>query len=262
MVAHGQQPGARALVQIVVTSELTADARDHSHWMFRDADKVGEKSKVKLVVQTAQGDLSRTIEIDGHPLTPEQQKDDEQKRHQFATDPSVRQKRRHDQEQDDQKATAMTKLLPSAFLWTKTGESGPQTTLSFKPDPNFHPPTREARVFAAMQGTMVVNTTQKRIKSLKGTLTQDVDFGGGLLGKLEKGGTFDVERQQIGSRVWEITAIHIHIHGHALIFKSINEEQDEETSHYKPTPQSMTLENAAKMLGDGTIAKKLGLKQP
>jgi len=261
MVARGQGQDARALVRAIVKSELAADAKDHSRWMFRDANTVEGKSTVKLVVQTSQGDISKIIELDGRPLTPEQQEDDEQKTQQFVTDPGVRQKQKHDQQQDGQKARSLTTMLPVGFLWTTTGQSGAEATLGFKPDPQFNPPTREARVFAAMEGTMVVNTKQKRIKSLKGTLTQDVDFGFGLLGKLEKGGTFDVERQQIGPKVWEITATHVHIHGHALIFKSISEEQDEETSEYKPTPQFMTLEKAAKMLNDGTIAKKLGVAQ-
>jgi hypothetical protein len=248
MPAYGQGKDARSLVRTVVKSELAADAHDHSRWMFRDVNKVKGKSTVKLVVQTAQGDLSKTIEIDGQPLTPQQQKDDEQKMQQFVTDPDVRRKQQQDQQQDSDKAAALTRMLPDAFLWTEASRRGDETTLAFKPDPDFHAPTHEARVFAAMNGTMVVNTKQQRIKSLKGTLTQDVDFGGGLLGKLEKGGTFDVQRQQIGPKVWEITATHIHIHGHALIFKSISEEQDEETSHYRPTPPGMTLQKAAAML--------------
>ena len=256
-LAEGQEQDARALVQAVVNHELAADAHDHSRWMYRDANKVQGKSMVKLVIQTPQGDVSKTIEMDGHPLTAQQQKDDEQKMHQFVTDPGVRQKQKHDHQQDAQKAAALTKMLPGAFSWTKVGQSGAETTLAFKPDPSFHPPTREARVFAAMKGTMVVNTKQKRIQSLKGTLTEDVDFGFGVLGKLEKGGTFDVERKQVGSNVWEITETHIHIHGHALIFKSISEEQDEETSGYKPAPPSITPAKAAKMLSDGSFAKKL-----
>jgi hypothetical protein len=260
--AHSQNQHARALVRSIVTSELAADASDHSRWMFRDANKVRGNSTVKLTVQTAQGDLSKTIEMDGRPLTSQEQRDDEQKMQQFVTDPSIRQKQKHDEQQDDQKAASLTKMLPDAFLWTQTGKSNAETTLAFKPDPKFHPPTREARVFAAMEGTMVVNTKQRRIKSLKGTLTKNVDFGSGLLGKLEKGGTFDVGRQQIGPRIWEITTTHIHIQGHALIFKSISEEQDEETSHYKPAPRSITLTDAAKKLNDGTVSKQLGISNP
>jgi hypothetical protein len=260
-LAHSQQQDARALVRTVVANELVADTNDHSRWMFRDANKVPEKSTVTLVVQTAEGDLSKTIELNGRPLTSEQQKEDEQKMHKFVTDPSVRQKQKHDHEQDGERARSLTKMLPDAFLWTEIGRTRTETTLAFKPDPKFNPPTHEARVFAAMEGTMVANTREKRIKALKGTLMQDVDFGLGLLGKLEKGGRFSVERQQVGPRVWEITTTHIHIQGHALIFKSISEQQDEVTDHYKPAPPPLTLADAERMLNDGEVAKRLGVTQ-
>lgn len=261
-VAYGQSQSAHALVWHVVQNELAADAHDHSRWMYRDHNKLSGSDTVKLVLQTPHGTLSKTIEENGRPLTASERQADEQKMHQFVTDASVRQKQKKDAEHDDAQAASLTKMLPNAFLWTVTGKNGAETSLSFKPNPKFVPPTREARVFAAMEGTMVVNTKQKRIKSLKGTLMKDVDFGWGLLGKLQKGGTFNVERQQVGPRVWEITATHIHIQGHALIFKSISEQQDEETSNYKPAPRSITLENAAKMLNDGQVAKEIGVAQP
>jgi hypothetical protein len=248
---------ARAFVRAVVTKEVAADANDHSRWMYRDDDGAAGRKTVKLVIQTAEGDLSETIQRDGQPLTPQEQKKEEQRMDAFAQDASLRQKQKHDHEQDAEKATALTKMLPDAFLWTVTGQNGSETTLHFKPDSNFHPPTRESRVFAAMEGTMVVNTEQMRIQQLKGTLTRDVSFGYGLLGKLQKGGTFEIERQEITPGVWAITATHIHIHGRTLIFKSIGEEQDEVTSHYHPTPASLSLADAAKMLKDGTAARML-----
>jgi hypothetical protein len=257
--ARAQQDSTRAFVQSIVNHELEMDANDHSRWMYRDADKVRGKSIVKLVVQTPEGSVSKMIEINGHPLTQQEEKADEQRMHRFVTDAALRQKQKQSNQHDDQQAASLTKMLPDAFLWTKVSENGDETTLAFKPNPKFHPPTREARVFSAMTGTMVVNTKDRRIQSLKGKLIRNVDFGWGLLGKLDKGGTFNVEREQIGSRVWEITATHVHIQGHALIFKSISEQQDEETSDYKPAPESITLAEAAKMLNDGTVAKDLGI---
>ncbi|HEY3987774.1 MAG TPA: hypothetical protein VGM02_00640 [Acidobacteriaceae bacterium] len=244
-------------MRAVVANELAADANDHSRWMYRDENNVPGNNTVKLVIQTAEGDLSKTIERDGHPLTLQQQKEDERRMDAFVDDANLRQKQKRNHEQDAAKASSLTKMLPGAFLWTITSRSNTETILSFQPDPIFKPPTREARVFAAMRGTMVVDTQQKRIQALKGTLTRDVNFGYGLLGKLQKGGTFEIERQQIAPNVWSITATHIHIHGHALIFKSIGEEQDEVTSHYHPTPSSLSLEAAAKMLKEGTAARAL-----
>jgi hypothetical protein len=255
--AAGPPKDARAFVRDVVANELAADANDHSRWMYRDDNKVPGIHTVKLVIETSQGDLSRTIERDGHPLTPQEQKDDEAKIDDFVHDADLRQKQKRRHEQDAEKANALTKLLPDAFLWTFAKQAGDETTLRFEPDPHFHPPTREARVFAAMEGVMVVNTRQKRIQELKGMLTRDVNFGYGLLGKLQKGGTFEIERQQIAPGIWNITETHIHIQGRALIFKSIGEQQDEVTDHYHPTPQSLSLAAAEQMLKDGSAARAL-----
>jgi hypothetical protein len=256
-VAFGQGKDARAFVRAVVANELKADAEDHTRWMYRDDNRLPDNHTVKLVIQTADGDLSKTIEKDGHPLTRQEQTADEQRMDDFVHDASLREKQKRGREQDAEKASALTKLLPDAFLWSFAGESGEVTTLNFKPDPQFHPPTRASRVFAAMEGTMVVNTEQKRIQQLKGTLMHDVNFGYGLLGKLEKGGTFEIERQQMAPGIWDITTTHIHIHGHALIFKSIGEEQDEVTSQYHRTPASLSLADAAKMLKDGSAERTL-----
>lgn len=255
--AAGQPKDARAFVRDVVAHELAADANDHSLWMYRDDNKVPGAHTVKLVIETREGDLSRIVARDGHPLTPQAQQEEVQKMDAFVHDADLRQKQKRRHEQDAEKADSLTKLLPDAFLWTFTKQESDETTLRFEPDPQFRPPTREARVFAAMAGVMVVNNRQKRIQELKGMLTRDVNFGYGLLGKLQKGGTFQIERQQIAPNVWNITATHIHIQGHALIFKSIGEQQDEVTSHYHPTPQSLNLAAAAQMLKDGTAERAL-----
>jgi hypothetical protein len=252
-----QPKDARAFVRDVVANELAADANDHSLWMYRDDNKVPGMHTVKLVIETREGDLSRTLERDGHPLTPQAQQEEEQTMDAFVHDADLRQKQKRRHEQDAEKADSLTKLLPDAFLWTFTKRESDETTLRFEPDPQFRPPTREARVFAAMAGVMVVNSGQKRIQELKGMLTRDVNFGYGLLGKLQKGGTFEIERHEIAPSVWNITVTHIHIQGHALIFKSIGEQQDEVTSHYHPTLQSLSLAAAAQMLKDGTAARAL-----
>jgi hypothetical protein len=256
-LAYGQENDARSFVRSVVANELKADANDHSKWMYLDDNKVPDGHTVKIVIQTAHGDLSKTLKANGRALTPDEQRADEGKIDDFVNDASVREKQKRDHERDGEKAAALTKLLPGAFLWSISDRNVELTTLSFKPDPKFDPPDRESRVFAAMEGTMVVHTSQKRIQQLKGQLTHDVNFGYGLLGKLEKGGTFEIERQQLKPGIWAITQTHIHIQGHALIFKSISEEQDEVTSNYHPTPPGLGLEDAAKMLKDGSAAKTL-----
>jgi hypothetical protein len=137
-------------------------------------------------------------------------------------------------------------MLPEGFIWTVEKQTDEETVLRFKPNPGFSPPTREARVFSAMAGEMVVNKAQMRIQSLKGKMLRDVTFGWwGVLGRLDAGGTFDVERRETGKGLWQITETHVHIHGHALLFKTISEEEDDVKSDFKQLPENTTLEEAA-----------------
>jgi hypothetical protein len=87
-IALGRGQGARYLVRVIVKSELAADASDHSRWIFGDATETRGKNIVKLTVQTAQGDLSRLIEIDGN--TTQQWRRDDRKQAQ----PRRKQRRR------------------------------------------------------------------------------------------------------------------------------------------------------------------------
>ncbi|HUZ96118.1 MAG TPA: hypothetical protein VMU57_14520 [Edaphobacter sp.] len=121
-LAHGQEQNARDLVQSIVDNELKADTNGHSRWIYRDAHTVNGKSTVKLVVQIPEGDVSKTIEMNGHPLTAQQQQTDKQKMHRFVTDPAVRQKQKRNRQQNGKKVASMMKMLPGAFLWTGSGE--------------------------------------------------------------------------------------------------------------------------------------------
>jgi hypothetical protein len=106
----------------------------------------------------------------------------------------------------------------------------------------------EARVMGIMGGEMVIVREVNRIRTLKGRLTQDVRFGYGIFGKLDRGGTFDIERRMVGSGHWQITESHVHIGGKALLFKTIGQQSDEVKTDWKPSP-AQTLQEAARVLG-------------
>ncbi len=256
-LANAQATSPQQLVQQVVHNEIAANQNDHTHWMYRDADKTPAKDTVKLIIETGDGKVSKTIELNGHPPTPQDREQDRAKTEKVVNDPSERDRQRRNSAHDDKQAISMMEMLPNAFLWTAAGESNGEITLHFKPNPAFQPPTYASRVFGAMAGEMVVDAQQKRLKVLNGTLIQPVEFGWGLLGKLKEGGTFRIIRSEVAPREWEITQTHVHIEGHALLFKSISEQEDETTSNYKRTPSSLTIQQAAQMLTNGAIEKEL-----
>jgi hypothetical protein len=80
-----------------------------------------------------------------------------------------------------------------------------------------------------------------------------VKIAGGLLGNLNSGGTFDVERRETTKSIWQITESHIHIQGHALIFKTISEQEDDMKTDFTQLAGDTSLQQAeAKLLAAGS----------
>jgi len=240
-LAQSQGQDARQFVEHAVKNELAKDEVDHSRWLYLEVDQKPEHPVKQWVADTSNGSLKRILQIDGHPLSPDEQ---QQRVNRFLSDPSAQARQHKSSAHDDQEAAEMLEMLPKAFIWTRKGEEGDNTILHFKPDPNFRPSDLEAKVFAAMEGDMAVDTQQLRIASLKGKMIQNVKIFGGLLGELNAGGTFDVERRETGSGVWQITETHVHIQGHALIFKTISEQEDDVKSNFKQLPGNITMQQA------------------
>jgi hypothetical protein len=72
-----------------------------------------------------------------------------------------------------------------------------------------------------MEGEMWVNCKQERLAAFNGHLTQDVKFGLGLLGHLNKRGHFEVRQPEVVPSHWDITTMSLEMTGKALLFKSI-----------------------------------------
>jgi hypothetical protein len=236
---------ARQIVQQAVQTELAADRDDHSRWLYYEVDRKPRNSITQWVAETPHGDLDRVLEEDSQKLSAA---DQQKKMESFIQNLDEQAQRRKAGQHDDDQATELLKLLPNAFLWTGTGNQAGKTTLHFQPAPGFHPPDREARVFASMEGDMTVDDAQHRIVSLKGRLIRDVKFGGGLFATLKAGGTFDVERRETGKTIWQITETHVHIEGHALLFKSISEQEDDVKTRFKALPDNLSFQQAEKEL--------------
>jgi hypothetical protein len=248
--AHAEQQDAKAqaMVRSAMNTELSASANDHTHWQYRDVNRNAAGETVYRVVETGHGSVKKMLVAGGRPLSSEELKKEDERVAAFINDPAQIAKQRKEGAQDDKRAEEMLRMLPDAFLWTVKQDSGDTVTLGFVPDPAFDPSSMESRVFAAMAGEIVVNKAQNRIQTIKGKLIRDVKFGWGLLGKMDAGGTFDVERRELAPTVWQITESHVHILGHALLFKNIGEQDDEVKSDFRRVPGETTLEQAAVML--------------
>ena len=239
---------AGELLRRVVNSELKAQANDHSHWMFEVKAGVSGKEQVKVAVQTREGYLDRLKFSNGQPISPEQEKQEDQRIARLLKTPDERKKQQRAQQQDAQKTERLFKMLPDAVTASYGKRQGELVEILFEPNRNFHPPSHEAAVFHAMAGRIWINTRENRLVEIEGHLTRGVKFGGGLLGHLDKGGEFHVKQSEVAPGLWEITLLHVNMHGKALFFKTIAVQENEIRTNFQRVPDNLTLSAAAQQL--------------
>lgn len=239
---------ANNLVRAVVANELQAQDGSHSRWMYRvDREEQG-KRKAKEVVQTGQGSLDRLVAVDGHPLSGKDERQELRRIENLVRNPAEQQRVEQTKRKDADQCKAFFKLLPDALIFDYAGREGDLVKLNYRPNPNFQPPSREARVFGAMAGEMWVHGTQQRLARMSGQLTAEVKFAGGWLGHLEKGGHFNVEQRELSPGEWELTLMQVEMKGKALFFKTIAVQQEESRSNFRAVPEDLTLGEAADLL--------------
>jgi hypothetical protein len=83
---------------------------------------------------------------------------------------------------------------------------------------------------------------------MDGSLFEDVTFGWGLLGRLNKGGTFSVMQKHVGDDHWVYVSLDVKMVGHAVIFKSINVRQVERLTDFHRMNDDITISQAYELL--------------
>ena len=106
---------------------------------------------------------------------------------------------------------------------------------------------------------MYIDGRAKRLVKMDGTLFKEVNFGWGILGKLDPGGKFVIEQADIGDGVWDTTSQVLHFTGKILMIKSLEVESKDTITDFRPVPSQMTTAEALKLLqGDDSVASQNG----
>ncbi len=239
------------LVRRVIANELRMQDQDHSRWMYEaETVKAGVK-ETKEVAGTKDGTVTLLVARNGQPLTEDELTKQKEQMNAFIRDREQQEKRKQAAEEDAAKTKRLLSMLPDAFHYNYAqgdGETGDTVRLNFQPNPAYHASSREAQVFHEMEGTLTVDRKEERLVEINGKLMHDVKFFGGLLGHLDRGGTFDVRQAPVGANHWEIERLSVDMKGKALFFKTISVQQNETYSHFQQLPDDITLADAANLL--------------
>ena len=239
---------ANELARRVVTNELKFQAEDHGHWMYRLQKEENGKKQVLQILETNSGSLTRLISVGGRALDARQQQKEYLRTQRLVSHPDEQRNLKLASNKKAEQGARLFRILPDVFVFSYAGRQADLVTLTFRPNPNFQPPSLEARVLHYMQGEMMVDIKQERLAALSGQLMEDVKFGGGLLGHLDKGGKFEVSQTEVAPGQWEMTTQCVDMKGKALLFKTIGVKETEIHSDFKRVPDDLTLAEAAGIL--------------
>ena len=235
------------LVREVVYNELQ-DHRNHGYWRYWIERRSPSGSSIEQQVETAQGPVTVLAFGEGHPLNSQALQQQKAKLDQLTSSPVEQARNLRQYRQDEDRIGRIVALLPDAFLFDYDGSEDGCYRLRFRPNPDYAAHSIEARILHAMSGTIWIDARYKHLARLDGRIDQNVDFGYGVLGRLYKGGWFQLQRVRVGPDDWKTANLEMHMNVRALLMASFARETSERRGGFTPVPPGTSLAEGLDLL--------------
>jgi hypothetical protein len=99
-----------------------------------------------------------------------------------------------------------------------------------------------------MKGFVLIDRKENRLAEIDGTLFRSVDFGWGILGRLEKGGHFIVKQADVGGARWELTSMDLSFYGKIFLVKNFKVQSKDVFSDFRPVRGDLTFAEGLTLL--------------
>jgi len=232
--------------------DASQDARHPMRYQLRKTSP--RVATTKEIMETRDGEVARLIAINDKPLDAPDESNEEARLNALLGDPAKQRRRKQAEDDDAGRALRVLRALPSAFMYQDAGPgegpAGNVEKFTFRPDPNFNPADLETEVLPAMAGEIWIDPVRLRVARLEAHLQRDVDFGWGILGRLNKGGWIVVEQGDVGGGQWRTVRFQMQMSGR-VVFKTRVFDTTEVQSNYAPLPLGMSYQKAIEALLSG-----------
>jgi len=228
----------------------------------------------KKICETKDGDVARLVAVNGKPLSVVDEQNEEARLTELSTDPTKQRRRKQGEDDDQSRVLKVLRALPTAFVYQDEGPSGepgdspsakagvspgsrPASKIekfSFKPNPGFSPPDLETQILTQMTGAIWIDPINLRVVRLEGHLQRDVDFGWGILGRLNQGGWIVIDQADVGPDMgvdqWRTVHFQMKMSGRVVWKTRVFDTTEDETG-YQPVPVGLGYQKAIEMLRRG-----------
>ncbi len=247
-------PADQALVERALANELRA-AQDTSHPMRYTLRKTSPRlTTVKELVETRDGLVARLISVDGEPLSGSAEKKEQERLDSLLHDPGKQRHRKQSEDQDAERALKVLRALPTAFVYeladaeaSSGSPPGAIVKYSFRPNPSFDPPDLETQTLTAMAGAIWIDRARERVMRLEGSLQHDVNFGWGIIGRLDEGGWIVIEQAEVSPQQWRTVHFQMKMSGR-LLFRTRIFDTEEWESGFEPVPVGLDYRKGIELL--------------
>jgi hypothetical protein len=236
-------------------NELVALHHKGSYLRYR-METINERGdQVRDVIESKDGTVARLILKDGKPLTPEQDKAEQQRLNDMIASPAAFAKHVKNTESEKTMADKLVPLMADAMVNTYTpgqpqsGRNGGalEIVLDYKPNPKFVPPNTEAQALTGLEGRVWIDAKTRYVVRMEGTIARGVNFGWGMLAHIYPGGKLEMNQTNVGGKRWIFTDFSMQLSVRALMVKRLDIRSSAKTSNYQ-TLGPMSYQDAIRLL--------------
>jgi hypothetical protein len=244
------------LVKRALAAELTC-IQDKQHPMrYRLRKSSPRLTTTKEIFETKDGAVARLVAINDQPLSLADEQKEQDRLSGLLTDSSRQRHRKQAEDDDTNRVLKVMRALPTAFIYeyegAGEGPGGKIEKFAFRPNPGFDASDLETEALTAMTGEIWIDAAQDRVARLEAHLQQDVDFGWGILGRLNKGGWIVIEQADIGKHQWRIVHFQMVMSGRVL-FKTKSFDTVEDETQFVPVLVGLGYTQAIQALRSGLL---------
>ena len=255
-VAQTQSPDITVteLVRQTVAHDLAANDSG-GQYMFQVHEETPQGSETRVMVETRDLEIDRLLLRNGQPLPPAQRQREEERLRSLLTNRARLLKFQTEQHSDEARIHRMIQAFPDAFLYQHAGaekdSAGRQLSLvTFHPNPDFRPRSKELRVLQGVEGAMLIDTVAERFVRVEAKLCRDVDFGWGIINHISRGGSFLLEQQVVWRDQWAVTTLAFHYTNRLLMLITSRVDSVTKISDFQRLPDDLTQQQVLELLLD------------
>ncbi|HEX9759694.1 MAG TPA: hypothetical protein VGA40_02180 [Candidatus Acidoferrales bacterium] len=211
------------------------ERREHRReWRTAEHQRL-EVDKIFRVVPTGTGTIKLVLEEKGQPVKPafyvEQLRVLEEALDTAANRPDDPRQRRAIEKWEKRRAErkelvdAVSEAFEVRWLGREMRDGRNLAKVRMMPRPGFKPQTRIQEIFRHVEVTVWVDDDAGQMVRAEADIINDISFGGGLFGKVSKGGRFVMEQSPAGNGLWLPSLYRFDYSGRKFIFPfSVHEE--------------------------------------